>query len=101
MNETSTPIGTQALSPEAFKAMKELANKPFAELTSDQKIDRLVEEIRQMRHLNSRIYGLEEQLRKMQKHDHVNGKVVIELTDNYGLGGLSTGSIGQTRDRLS
>lgn len=81
-------------------AKRALDAKPFTELTDSQKIDRLVEELRAMRHLNSRIYTLEERLITLEdhRHDTSTGELLFKKQWRNSSGGLVAAN---TRDRLA
>lgn len=94
MNPTTTPV-----TDEERKAYIALRNKPFADLTTDQKIGRLVEEVRNGRYIVGRVAELEQQVLRLKKHTHSEGKVVIDIESNDGCGLKFAGA--SIRDLLS
>lgn len=87
------------MSEEDYKKAQELRNKPFAELTTDQKIDRLVETVRGLRYTTQRVSELEDKINKLYNHLHTDGKVVTDIKQQ----GCSLGATccAQTRDLLN
>jgi ketol-acid reductoisomerase len=96
MNPTT---GTNVSNSAALGIMKD--TKPFAELTLEEKVERLATELRNGRYLVSRVAELEQKLRRLERHSHSEGgKVVVEINDiNNSLNSLGMCGV-QTRDPL-
>lgn len=71
--------------------------KKWAELTSDEKIEILREELRMSRYTVARVYKLEDQARKFLEHQHgQDGKALFPHKEDYG-----GSSASMTYDRLA
>jgi hypothetical protein len=72
-------------------------SKGWFELTSDEKIERLREVIKQKQYFENRVYSLENSLRKMRKlivsHKHIDGKTLQEVSEYEDIGENSVGAL--------
>lgn len=55
--------------------------RKFSELTNEEKIDRLVMEMKMQRYLVDRIVRLEAVVLQLKNHRHVDGNVTIDIED--------------------
>lgn len=64
---------------------REVERKSWDELTDSEKIERIRKFIKnEYQYINRRLSNLESENRKLRKHQHnQEGKVVIEIIDNY------------------
>lgn len=100
VSSSSGSVGGGPKTIEEKRALQEAAialrNKKFAELTDSQKIDRLLEAVRNMRYWPSRVSQLESRLRQFETHQHgIDGKAMLP-TQNIFSGGMECGSVGSS-----
>ena len=74
---------------EEYAEIRRIAGLSFAELTSDQKIERLRQQLMQFDYVKNQVYQLENKIRKMENHSHQDGKIVVPFNGySGGLGEL-------------
>ena len=73
-----------------WEEKRRIAGLPFAELTVDQKFERVTQYVRQFEYATNRIATLENQVRQLQTHSHNEYGVVVPINSN-GLGGVLSG----------
>ena len=100
MNETTCDKANSVMTEEDYKKAQELRDKPFAELTTDQKIDRLVDSVRGLRYTTQRVSELENKINKLYNHLHADGKVVTDIKSNE-FGGALCGTGTLMKDPLN
>ena len=85
---------TVPMSEEEWKKQQEIRNKPFAELTTEQQIQRLRESARSIKYLGAQVNKIEGMVNKLYNHTHVDGKVVADIKSSDLMGSISScGSI--------
>ena len=73
------------------KEERELADKPWNELTDSQKIERLVMVVRGMEYQSNTITNLQAEVNWLREHSHsTDGKVVVPLATKNPFGGILT-----------
>ena len=70
--------------------LNQVRNKPWAESTDSEKIDKLKMFVEEFKYLTNRIATLENEVRQFKKHSHKdNGDIVVPLSTE-GSGGLNS-----------
>ena len=83
MGETlSQDLASSNKSDKEWEARQKLANTPFAELTSEQKIDRLVEYVRSFEYIINRVVSLEGKVNQLERHSHNEQGLAMAVFEN-------------------
>lgn len=97
-SNASSPISN---SNEEHKKRLAILEKPWADCSVEEKLDKVREELVQLGHITWSISNLQNEVAKLKEHDHKDGKVVIPLNANV-LNGLgSIGGLAQRRNNLA
>ena len=73
-------------------------NKPWDQCTPEEKIEKLRSEAKEMQFLANRVQMLSDQIEQLKKHDHINGTIVIPISQNHG--GTLMGGVGRMNPLL-
>ena len=75
-------VGGKTMGNEEYKKLQETLNKPWAEATVEEKLEKVRDELTQLGYLMGRLSNIELEVSKLKKHSHQDGKLVIPLEDN-------------------
>ena len=78
-----------------------LLEKPWADCSVEEKLEKVKEELIQLGHMSWSISNLQHEVSKLREHDHKDGKIVVPLNGSALNGVGSLNGITSRRNNLS
>lgn len=89
------------MSNEEYKKLQATLDKPWAEATVEEKLEKIRQELIQLGYLSNRANANDMEIAKLKKHSHQDGKLVIPLDDMQLNNVLSGAMLASRRNNLS
>lgn len=96
-----TSGSTQSISNEDYKKRVAMLEKPWADCSVEEKLEKIREELTQQSHMSWSINNLQNEVSKLKEHNHKDGKVVVPLNSNSLNGVGSIGGLASRRNILA
>jgi hypothetical protein len=96
MNPTTSGAVKDSISNEDYKKRMEILEKPWADCSVDEKLEKIKNELIELSHMSWSINNLQNEIAKLKEHDHKDGRIIIPI-NRSALNGL--GSIGSVSRR--
>ena len=98
-NPTGAQLKAATGSLEDWQKRQQMLDKPWNEASVEEKLEKIKEELLQVRHLTDSVHNLGAQVNNLNEHTHVDGKVVVTI-NRFNGAGLVGAVMAQRKDPL-